>query len=596
MRAIGRLWLVEFLIASVFLVGTFLSFWAISLIVRALAERAEIRAIRRREIAGDTSRPLGAATPRPGTTQTGTPVNPLRNVLVFTLAPLAFAAGLAVCWVSLGGGRLGDSLPWVDRLGALVVMTLIAQIQVSAALICVGWWFDPSRGRRRCPTCWYDMAGTAGLLCPECGREARSERRLFRTRRKRGLIELGVLVAALCYITLKIPQGRASGAFALVPTTLLIATYEYWPEPLISRSVPGASSASLFNRVAERDVFDWQQSWLMWRVERKLKAATDPREIIPMLEQLGGLARGVDFDPMKGNPELIRRTFNMLGSEDGKERLAAAGLFGGPMIPERDAAWIAVAKECALAAAGGLADSNPSVLMSAAEVVSYAGAAADPYMQGIFQAIESDRSGQRRRAWQNLYVLAVLSRTRDDALEKFVAYSRSGDSQLRMAAARLVNVACRCRPEAIDALKSMLNDPSDAIAARAASSLRLHMPREELAKELFAQIARRARERETMLEIIRDSIPVRGEFREFPGWIIQELIAIVTDSGRPASLRMAAVGVLSDLPPEQMSMIVPAIQSLSREQVLEPADQRELEAMLSRMDLAPQEAQPELSR
>lgn len=83
----------EFLIASVFLVGTFLSFWAISLIVRALAERAEIRAIRRRELAAETSHPGGVATPRPATTLTGTPVNPLRDVLVFALAPLAFRRG-----------------------------------------------------------------------------------------------------------------------------------------------------------------------------------------------------------------------------------------------------------------------------------------------------------------------------------------------------------------------------------------------------------------------------------------------------------------------------------------------------------------------
>src|SRR6185436_9709920 len=45
---------------------------------------------------------------------------------------------------------------------------------------------DRARGRRRCQRCWYDMAGAPppGLKCPECGREARSERALFRTRRR----------------------------------------------------------------------------------------------------------------------------------------------------------------------------------------------------------------------------------------------------------------------------------------------------------------------------------------------------------------------------------------------------------------------------
>lgn len=43
---------------------------------------------------------------------------------------------------------------------------------------------DRARGRRRCSKCWYDMAGVPGLKCPECGREAKRERQLGRTRRR----------------------------------------------------------------------------------------------------------------------------------------------------------------------------------------------------------------------------------------------------------------------------------------------------------------------------------------------------------------------------------------------------------------------------
>lgn len=42
---------------------------------------------------------------------------------------------------------------------------------------------DRSRGRRRCPSCWYDMSGVTSLRCPECGQEARAESGLLRTRR-----------------------------------------------------------------------------------------------------------------------------------------------------------------------------------------------------------------------------------------------------------------------------------------------------------------------------------------------------------------------------------------------------------------------------
>jgi hypothetical protein len=38
--------------------------------------------------------------------------------------------------------------------------------------------------RHRCPRCWYNMEATPGLRCSECGREARSERHLAKSRRR----------------------------------------------------------------------------------------------------------------------------------------------------------------------------------------------------------------------------------------------------------------------------------------------------------------------------------------------------------------------------------------------------------------------------
>lgn len=37
---------------------------------------------------------------------------------------------------------------------------------------------------RRCPKCWHNMTGVPSLRCPECGREAPSERRVSRPRRR----------------------------------------------------------------------------------------------------------------------------------------------------------------------------------------------------------------------------------------------------------------------------------------------------------------------------------------------------------------------------------------------------------------------------
>src|SRR5689334_22498472 len=56
---------------------------------------------------------------------------------------------------------------------------------------------DRARGRRRCPKCWYDLAGVPGLKCPECGREVKREKQLGKTRRRWGVAVLGVIVLGI---------------------------------------------------------------------------------------------------------------------------------------------------------------------------------------------------------------------------------------------------------------------------------------------------------------------------------------------------------------------------------------------------------------
>lgn len=79
---------------------------------------------------------------------------------------------------------------------------------------------DRSRGRRRCPRCWYDMTGAAALLCPECGKQARSEHHLFHTRRSKGRLALAGLVVLAGWVVANIPQLR-QGWVRMVPTAVL---------------------------------------------------------------------------------------------------------------------------------------------------------------------------------------------------------------------------------------------------------------------------------------------------------------------------------------------------------------------------------------
>ena len=68
---------------------------------------------------------------------------------------------------------------------------------IGLVLFYLGVLGDRARGRRRCARCWYDMAGLETLRCPECGREAWSERALLRARWRWWLILPGLLLLAI---------------------------------------------------------------------------------------------------------------------------------------------------------------------------------------------------------------------------------------------------------------------------------------------------------------------------------------------------------------------------------------------------------------
>lgn len=69
-----------------------------------------------------------------------------------------------------------------------------AATAVGVVLLGVGLYGDAARGRKRCPRCWYDMSGTPGLVCSECGRDAGSEQALMRARPRRWVVWMGALM------------------------------------------------------------------------------------------------------------------------------------------------------------------------------------------------------------------------------------------------------------------------------------------------------------------------------------------------------------------------------------------------------------------
>ncbi len=81
---------------------------------------------------------------------------------------------------------------------------------------------DRSKGRRRCPKCWYDMSVADSLRCPECGNDAKRAADLLKTRRRwKGMCLCLVvfLAAGLLWIQPKVQQD---GWVSVLPTTALI--------------------------------------------------------------------------------------------------------------------------------------------------------------------------------------------------------------------------------------------------------------------------------------------------------------------------------------------------------------------------------------
>src|SRR5690606_6098020 len=101
----------------------------------------------------------------------------------------------------------------------IVGLTIVA---ATAPLLPSGRLWDRAPGRRRCPRCWYGMAGARDLTCPQCGRTARHELALMRTRRRRWTIGVAMLLLGLAHVTWRAPDVWERGWAAAIPTTILI--------------------------------------------------------------------------------------------------------------------------------------------------------------------------------------------------------------------------------------------------------------------------------------------------------------------------------------------------------------------------------------
>jgi hypothetical protein len=157
----------------------------------------------------------------------------------------------------------------------------------AAALVLIAWalLWDRARGRRRCPGgwlrgCWYDMSATAGLRCPECGREARRERDLFRTRRRWSLALAGLVVAVAGALVVARPWLSSGKWHQYLPDTVLIALVGRVHDKWVYDEIGERCGAGLtLERLVPPDHFwDWQ-----WRMLARRCGDAVEKEAGPVL-------------------------------------------------------------------------------------------------------------------------------------------------------------------------------------------------------------------------------------------------------------------------------------------------------------------------
>ncbi len=140
-----------------------------------------------------------------------------------------------------------------------------------AGLLLLYWALcrDRSRGRRRCPKCWYDLRGSETLTCSECGYTAKRERQFFKTRRRWRWVVVVVLLAVGARVLWLVPKAQSDGWLAAVPTTVVIGAIPHYGRDAIDELYNRPIWVSP-KRGPERLLWSWQVRFAKSQAARML--------------------------------------------------------------------------------------------------------------------------------------------------------------------------------------------------------------------------------------------------------------------------------------------------------------------------------------
>lgn len=458
------------------LLGAFIALWSASLIVRILVDGRQPRLVRRAE-----ARPVVPTLRSHRRTKLAVGV----VLLIIGLALLPVAEFVRI-WST--GQRYAHPDVYVCSAGSLLLLAF------AGACLWVGRRFDPSRGRRRCPKCWYDMAGLATLQCPECGHKCNSDRDLLRTRPNRALLAGSLPLALLAFVSFQGPLLRAYGWTGFIPTTALIAGFEWLPEAFVVDSRPRVGKGikgSLEDRRHGDTLWKWQQDWLEYRC-RSVARRTSSRVEFSRATSLSSEARAAT------GPGAVHAVLRGLASPDPRERSSAADE-GRTILRaewerhglETDLTSIVPAHVADLA--NILSDPDRYVRSIAVSFLTYAGRHADPVLGRLVEAVRAEAATELSIQTRStpprhviLSALAVLARRSDPAMAALQQECSEGSIPYRAWVLRHSDIALRSCRDVPPLFISLLLDPCDELASAAAVAIARSGPRPPEVEELLA--------------------------------------------------------------------------------------------------------------
>lgn len=201
------------------------------------------------------------------------------GVGLLVLGMVVLAIALARDWLLPGEVKARA----IDR-QAIAPFALIGLLGL--LLACWGRWFDPSRGRARCPKCWYDLTTVRRIAistgvrgnCSECGLRMGRDLDYFRPRANRWLLTAPVWSLVVMYVVYAVPRVHLHGWIGSIPTTALILGIGSLPDEVIVErgQVAGMNAGptphNLWERYRTSELWEWQKVLVKRRAMRVLES------------------------------------------------------------------------------------------------------------------------------------------------------------------------------------------------------------------------------------------------------------------------------------------------------------------------------------